>query len=78
MPTAAVVKGDARSMVMQKRYVLMMGMVAGVGLFTAQTGPACPYEHARPAAVQPAAAESVGTPAEGSFFYLAHSDAFAP
>jgi hypothetical protein len=65
-------------MAMQKRYVLVLAMVAAVALFSAQTGPACPYAHAHRAAAQPAAADPVGMPAEGSFFYLAHSDAFAP
>ena len=66
---------------MQKRYVLALGTVAGVALFSAQTGPACPYEQARHSAAvnaHPASADFVGTPAEGSLFYLAHSDAFAP
>lgn len=65
---------------MQKRYVLVLAIVAGVALFSAQQGPACPYEHAEGGGGRPAEVTAVhdGVPAEGSAFYLGRADVFAP
>jgi hypothetical protein len=65
---------------MQKRYVLALAIVAGAALFSAQQGPACPYEHAEGGGARPAEAAAVsdGSPVAGSVFYLGRSEAFAP
>jgi len=65
---------------MQKRYVLALAMVAGVGLLSAQQGPACPYQDAERAAAQTTdtADISEGTPGEGSVFGFGRSALFAP
>ena len=69
-----------RSMAMQKRYVLALVIVAGAALFSAQQGPACPYERAEGGGARPAEAAAVndGVPAEGSAFYPGRAAVFAP
>ena len=65
---------------MQKRYVLALAVVAGVGLLSAQRGPACPYQDAERAAAQASATADVteGTPSEGSLFGFGRSALYAP
>ena len=65
---------------MQKRYVLALAIVAGVSLFSAQQGPACPYERAEAGGARAAEVAAVreGAPADGSFFDLGRSEVFAP
>lgn len=65
---------------MQKRYLLVLGTFAGAALFSAQQGPACPYDHAHATAAQPANTGDVsyGAPADGSPLGFARSEAFAP
>lgn len=65
---------------MQKRYVLVLAIVAGAALFSAQQGPACPYERAEAGGARPAevAAVNDGVPVEGSAFYPGRAAAFAP
>jgi hypothetical protein len=67
-------------MAMQKRYVLVLAIVAGAALFSAQRGPACPYERAEGGGARPAevAAVNDGVPAEGSAFFPGRAAAFAP
>jgi hypothetical protein len=62
-------------MAMQKRYVLALAIVAGVALFSAQQGPACPYEHGETGGARTGEATAVsdGAPEGGSVFYLGRS-----
>lgn len=65
---------------MQRLYVLALGIVAAIGLLSAQRGPACPYQLAERAAAQSADESGVteGTPGEGSLLSFGRSAIYAP
>lgn len=65
---------------MQKRYVLALAIVAGIGLLSAQQGPACPYQDAERAAAQTSDAGDAiqATPGDGSLLGFGRSAIYAP
>ena len=65
---------------MQKRYVLALAIIAGIGLLSAQQGPACPYQTAERAAAESTdwSGPTEGTPAEGSLLSLGRTAVYAP
>ena len=75
-----VVNENRRSMVMQRRYVLALAIVAAVGLLSAQQGTACPYQLAERAAAQSpdTSAVSEGTPGDGSLLSFGRAAIYAP
>jgi hypothetical protein len=67
-------------MAMQKRYVLALATIAGIGLLSAQQGPACPYQDAERSAAQSADTAGVtdGTTSGGSLLSFGRSEFYAP
>lgn len=65
---------------MQRRYVLALAIFAGIGLLSAQQGPACPYQLAERAAAQSADISAVteGAPSDSSVFSFGRSAIYAP
>ncbi len=65
---------------MQKRYVLALATIAGIGLLSAQQGPACPYQNAERSAAQSVdtAGVTAGAPAQGSLLTLGRGEFYAP
>jgi hypothetical protein len=65
---------------MQRRYVLALATIAGIGLLSAQQGPACPYQVAEGSGARSVDTAGVtdGTPAQGSLLSLGRGEFYAP
>lgn len=65
---------------MQKRYLLALATIAGIGLLSAQQGPACPYQDAEHSAARTMDTTDLtdGTPAEGSLLSFGRGALYAP